>query len=442
MHIGHAVVVGSGIAGLSLAAALSPHSDRITVLERDPEPIGPQVRPGVPQATQTHTLLEGGIRAFTELFGDFLGALAADDVETLAMTSDIAWWTYHGWANRLDNPHRLLPCSRALLEWRIRRIVAEHPAVDFRYDTRVESLLTAPGNRVTGVRTADGSMFDDADLVVDATGRHARGAVWLADLGLGRPEATTVDIGSGHASVRFRGPLDLAEPWRGIVLQSAPGTNRRGQVLPHENGEWLLTVVGCLGDRPPADFEGVRNFSKGLADPLLATVLDSIDPLEVSAFRPTGNRRFEFDRLPTWPDGFVVIGDAACHFNPVYAQGMTVAAQTALALRDTIVRDGGLAPGSGRSLQRRVTQVANPAWVTATGVDNGLLAGPAHSPGLTSRYLQRVMKIARFDAGAQAAVLDLLTLCAPPTAVFGPRVLRALPRLDRPISRPRILAAE
>src|SRR6478609_8509896 len=53
----------------------------------------------------------------------------------------------------------------------------------------------------------------------------------------------------------------------------------------------------------------------------------------ISAYRRTENQLRHFDDLPGWPDGFIVLGDAACCFNPVYGQGMTVAAIEALVLQ-------------------------------------------------------------------------------------------------------------
>jgi hypothetical protein len=43
-----------------------------------------------------------------------------------------------------------------------------------------------------------------------------------------------------------------------------------------------------------------------------------------------------FERLEVFPRGLVPIGDSICRFNPVYGQGMSVAAQEACLLRDLL----------------------------------------------------------------------------------------------------------
>jgi 2-polyprenyl-6-methoxyphenol hydroxylase-like FAD-dependent oxidoreductase len=63
----HAVVVGSGMAGLVTSRVLSDHFEKVTVLERDAAPPDSDPRPGVPQGRHFHGLLPGGLLTLAEL---------------------------------------------------------------------------------------------------------------------------------------------------------------------------------------------------------------------------------------------------------------------------------------------------------------------------------------------------------------------------------------
>ena len=51
----HAIVIGGSMAGLLAARVLAAHFDRVTILERDSFPEGPEFRKGVPQARHVQT---------------------------------------------------------------------------------------------------------------------------------------------------------------------------------------------------------------------------------------------------------------------------------------------------------------------------------------------------------------------------------------------------
>ena len=63
----HAVVVGASIAGVLAAHSLAERFERVTLVDRDSMPPGPQGRPGVPQGRHSHGLLAQGRAAIEEM---------------------------------------------------------------------------------------------------------------------------------------------------------------------------------------------------------------------------------------------------------------------------------------------------------------------------------------------------------------------------------------
>jgi hypothetical protein len=137
------------------------------------------------------------------------------------------------------------------------------------------------------------------------------------------------------------------------------------------------------------------------------------------------------DRLPA---GIVPFGDAICGFNPIYGQGMSVAALEAAALDRCLERDTrGLA---GRFLAATLPLVEG-AWKLATGGDSRFLA-PAHAfpPDVQAmhRYLDRLHLAARSDAAVARAFSRVMHLLEPPSSLMSADIMDRVAGAQAPAS--------
>ncbi|MEU2299759.1 NAD(P)/FAD-dependent oxidoreductase [Streptomyces antibioticus] len=453
----HAVVLGGSLAGLCAAAALAPHVDRVTLVERDRYPDAPRWRRGVPQARHTHNLLGAGQRSLELLLPGLLDDLRDLGMVEVRMPQDMLLLVAGGWVDRFDSRHTVLSGSRDLLDWAVRRRLRELPAVEFREETEAVGLVAGHGDSVRGVllrdrdssaRTGWGEPYEhEADLVVDATGRGSRAPAWLQNLGHQAPEETVVDAGCAYATCVFEPPPGHTADWKCVLLQSTPEEPRSGILNPIENDRWMVSVAGLGGERPPLDHAGFVDFAKRLRSTVLYDAIRDAKPLgEVYGSGRTENRRRHYERLTRWPDRFLVLGDAVGAFNPAYGQGISVAGMSALVLRRALERAG--TRGTGRipagltgPLRKGIARCVDAAWMLSGNAD---LAYPGAADGplplaarLGKRYTDRLLKVATTDRTVATALFDMTHLLAPPQVVLRPRVLASVlrgPRTATPAS--------
>jgi 2-polyprenyl-6-methoxyphenol hydroxylase-like FAD-dependent oxidoreductase len=443
----HAVVVGAGMAGLLAARVLAGHFERVTMVDRDRLPDRPGFRPGVPQSRHLHVLLGHGLECLEELFPGFEASLVEAGAPVVE-GSESLWLNAAGWCRRYPSPIRLLGASRELVEWQARTRVTALDNVRVLEAREVVGLLADPSrDAVSGVRLRsrggraeatgpDGDLA--ADLVVDASGRGSRTPEWLAALGYPAPAQTSISSQLGYASRQYRIPAGWRADWRMLLINARPpGNPRTGALVPIEGGRWMVALIGAGRDHPPTDEAGFLAFARGLRSPLLYETIRDAEPLSpIHGYRNTDNRRRHFERLRRWPGRFLAIGDASCTFNPIYAQGMTVTAMTAVALDHLLAerRRPGVDPlARARSLQRRLARNNAGAWTMATTEDLRYPWTEGAQPDLATRimhrYADRVLEVANGNPGVNTAFVNVVNLRKPPTSLFRPGVL--LPVLAR-----------
>jgi 2-polyprenyl-6-methoxyphenol hydroxylase-like FAD-dependent oxidoreductase len=443
---GRALVIGGSMAGLLTARVLSERFRRVTIVERDSFPENPGFRKGVPQSRHLHAFMMRGRMISDRLFPGLSEELEEAGAVLMDSAEDFEWLTPAGFAPRFPSRLPLLMCSRDLLEWTVRKCVAALSQVRFLQRTDVTGLLPAPdGKRVAAVKVhsrdgGDGEEILSTELIVDASGRNSNASRWLETLGYAPPEETYINAHLGYASRIYERPQRLDQGWQGINVQATPpSVTRGGALLPLEGNRWMVTLNGVGGDYPPTDEEGFMNFARSLRTPMLYEAIKDAEPISaISGYRDTANRRRHYEKLSRQPDNFLVTGDAACAFNPVYAQGMTTATLGAEILGECLRKsgEGGDLTGLSKRFQKKLAKANATPWLMATGEDfrvRGIEGGEAtFATRLTHRYMDRVLALSLQDLGVRQTFLEVFHMLKSPTTLFGPgialKVLRGATR--------------
>ena len=242
-------------------------------------------------------------------------------------------------------------------------------------DRIVQGLVYEKGH-VHGVRYSHAGRADSlaADLVVDAGGRGSHVPRWLTELGFQPPRETAIGVDIGYASTKYRVPDSYDEPDRMQIFLGPPPEFPNAAIMGEiEQRTWHVTLAGRFGQYPPTDEAGFLAFAQSLHTPRLYNLIKDAERVtDIVQYRFPSSLRRHYEHLTTFPEGFLVLGDAICSFNPVYGQGMSVAALQVRALQQLLTEREAETHGlEGLALAffPKAADVILTPWILAVGQD-------------------------------------------------------------------------
>lgn len=429
-----AVVLGGSVAGLFAARVLADFYRTVTVVDRDRLVGTSGPRRAVPQGRHIHGLLARGQQVLEELFPAFTKELVAGGVPARDFGTSLGWHFHGRMIRKVATDLVCISPGRWLLEERMRARVEDLSNVTFLDQTDVVGLEVTPdGRRIIGasVHRRDGDTggrparhFLAADLVVDATGRGSRTPRWLGELGYPQVTEERVTMDLTYTTCDFQGPLPVDPIGEDIaVISVATPGNPRGATFARLPDRYSVSLNGILGDRPPTDLDGFLAYARSLPTPQIYESIRRAQPLTSPvSFRFPSSVRRRYEKLARMPEGLLAIGDAACVFNPIYAQGMTMAAIGATVLRQYL-QDGG---GQSRRYFRALARAIDAPWDMSAGGDLGfpqVVGRRTLKVRLGNALMPRVQAAATEDEVVSRTFMRVAGLVDPPEALMRPAVM-------------------
>ncbi|GGP16145.1 FAD-dependent oxidoreductase [Oceanobacillus neutriphilus] len=363
------IIIGGGIGGLLAAKVLSDYYDEVLIVDRDDFPEEPENRSGVPQGFQPHRLTPRGKMIIEHYFPGISNDLLAQGAAS--SLNKIYRFTNPYGILTMSNAEQDIMCSRALLEWGLRRRMKEISHVRFLAKQNVIGLQTSQDQKmVTGIRVRERGQSNlqkviTADMVIDASGRQSKLVNWLQDLAYDIPKADVLKVSLGYSTRHYKIAADSEEKWALIHVEGQPVRKQNTGIFAMiENNivEVLLWNIG--GNFPTTNAEKYEQEVAHLADPIMANIWKKLEPITT----PRGYRikelfRNRFEQMPRWPSGLLVLGDALCNFDPIYGQGMTMAAVEVEVL-ESCLRDQRTNPQPSfeRRVLQRLQEIIEPIW--------------------------------------------------------------------------------
>jgi len=429
----HAVVIGAGIAGLLAAAALADAFDEITIIEKDALPESPRFRSGVAQGAHVHTLLGYGVEAMDSLLPGVMADLYCAGAVKIQRNFDI-WFHDTLGPTPIRDVGILTPSvTRPLLEHVIRQRVLALNNVNIRDSTKMLDFESDEQGRVLAVQVLSNDISESiaADLFVECSGRASSLAGWLSTQGFGEVPSQRLKILMGYTSGFFRLPEDVARNAKACLMMAVPPGYRAAYLTPVDGDMWLATMYGRGRDFAPRDHAGFVAWAKGLPHPVVHDMLVRAEPVsDLKTYKIPFGIWYRYDQMSNFPRGLIPMGEALTSFNPMYGQGMSLAAGQALSLREAIA--GGLDSDLSMRYFEKCHALNSAGWSVMETRDFAYDCTSGDRPAdLEARWQSaaEIRQLAETDSEVHTLSVRVTHLLESPSELAHPEILDKIKRL-------------
>ncbi|MDQ0888545.1 2-polyprenyl-6-methoxyphenol hydroxylase-like FAD-dependent oxidoreductase [Paenibacillus sp. V4I9] len=441
-NMNKAVVIGAGIAGLITARMLSEYYKEVYIVERDELPTAPANRQGTPQSFHPHRVLPRGHMILERYFPGYTNDLLdhgahPSDAEEMVLVNQFGTLVNRPLINSASS-------SRALLEWVLRRRVQNIHNVHFLTNTEVIGLMSSEDRQtITGIYTKkrnenkqEGMLT--ADMVIDTAGRSSKVIKWLNSLGHTVPDPEVLKVSLGYSTQYYKIPPQADKEWRSVISEAQPAKGiSTGMLLRIEDNIAGTLLFSAGGEHyPPTKPDEFQEELKNLNASEIAKIVSNLEPLQgPRGYRTPESIRQHFEKMENWPSGLLVLGDAFCNFDPIYGQGMTVAAIEAETIANCLEEQRrNSQPYFERHVLHRMQEAIDPAWWLSSiadlrwkGVEH-IDATPIKGVSFAQKYIDLFTKKA-MELGTNGNSKFYLTqflmnsLVLPPSKFFNAEIL-------------------
>jgi 2-polyprenyl-6-methoxyphenol hydroxylase-like FAD-dependent oxidoreductase len=434
-----AIILGSGVAGLSAAQVASKYFDQVLVLDHDHLPESGDPRQFIPQANHAHLLHHHGGDILNRLFpGFYQGLLEMGSVPV--RENEIAWFSHGFWKHslsRLSRDFTHYSQSRTVIDRVILSLLRKNPKISVLERHKALSFIFDREDRkVIGVEVKDLSESVvhsiEAQIVIDASGNTSATPTWLKALGYMPPVETKVGMDLVYVSQKMLLPEENRS-WKILAITPPAAKSRMGSLLvPLENNLWLMTQFQVFPGQLPKSNEEFLEFAKQQDEPHIYEAIKNGTPVSpVMRYRFQGATWRHYERLTEFPDGLIALGDAVCRLNPIYGQGMVSSAVTVDCLDRCLAREfkNGRTSLSGFPLRffKAAAKNQKTAWALNIQEDFRHAQTTGARPfglALTNAYLQKFLELSSQDARLFEIFLAVLNIEASVWTFFQPYALK------------------